>query len=438
MTTRTPAGGAAGLATPVPRLVAWVVRVAAALAVLDILVPARRARPSGALSPAMDALVDGFTFATGMCAAGAMVVLAGALQRRKRRAWVPWSSWSSRFGPHAAGAALAGRRDQLRVLGLLLWAGTDFRPDPNEPPGGRRCGASRCWGRCRRRRSVPHRPDGADVTLVGPRRRGPSSGSSASRRTSRSRASTPRASRRSRSTGTWAVSPRCSPSSRCCGRRAAPYAARPRTRPGCAAFSRPTATGTPSATSRCAATRPRSSPRAASGRRLPGVGRSRSPRGTRSATPRPGRRAVDAWLTRPTSTPGPRASSARPRRRARRTRRAGLDASSSATRRCSTSPSSPSTAGRCAASGRRSAGWRGPGYASTYAGSTSCRRPSGRGGPDRRRLREGEVERGFSMALGRLGDPRDPDLVCRPAATPGPARGVLAFVPWGRTGSRST
>ncbi|NYD40886.1 phosphatidylglycerol lysyltransferase domain-containing protein [Nocardioides panaciterrulae] len=49
--------------------------------------------------------------------------------------------------------------------------------------------------------------------------------------------------------------------------------------------------------------------------------------------------------------------------------------------------------------------------------------------------RDGAVERGFSMALGRLGDPRDRDAVmvlCRDAA--GTLRGMLHLVPWGGDG----
>ena len=49
--------------------------------------------------------------------------------------------------------------------------------------------------------------------------------------------------------------------------------------------------------------------------------------------------------------------------------------------------------------------------------------------------RNGEVERGFSMALGRLADPRDPDAVlvmCRDAT--GRLRGLLQLVPWGGDG----
>lgn len=49
--------------------------------------------------------------------------------------------------------------------------------------------------------------------------------------------------------------------------------------------------------------------------------------------------------------------------------------------------------------------------------------------------RDGPVERGFSMALGRFGDPRDPDLVVvRCLDATGQVCGLQAFVPWGTTG----
>ncbi|MEV1046665.1 phosphatidylglycerol lysyltransferase domain-containing protein [Streptomyces sp. NPDC049916] len=54
--------------------------------------------------------------------------------------------------------------------------------------------------------------------------------------------------------------------------------------------------------------------------------------------------------------------------------------------------------------------------------------------------RDGETERGFSMALGRLGDPADGQCVmleCRDAGedgVPGALRAVLSFVPWGQGG----
>ncbi|WIM99509.1 phosphatidylglycerol lysyltransferase domain-containing protein [Actinoplanes oblitus] len=50
-------------------------------------------------------------------------------------------------------------------------------------------------------------------------------------------------------------------------------------------------------------------------------------------------------------------------------------------------------------------------------------------------LRDGKVERGFSMALSRLGDPADGDcllVLCRDEEQT--LRGVLHFVPWGRRG----
>jgi lysyl-tRNA synthetase class 2 len=50
-------------------------------------------------------------------------------------------------------------------------------------------------------------------------------------------------------------------------------------------------------------------------------------------------------------------------------------------------------------------------------------------------LRDGKVERGFSMALSRVGDPADGDcllVLCRDEG--GVLRGVLHFVPWGRRG----
>jgi lysyl-tRNA synthetase class 2 len=44
------------------------------------------------------------------------------------------------------------------------------------------------------------------------------------------------------------------------------------------------------------------------------------------------------------------------------------------------------------------------------------------------------VERGFSMALSRLGDPRDGDCVVATARCDGALRGLLHFVPWGADG----
>ena len=48
--------------------------------------------------------------------------------------------------------------------------------------------------------------------------------------------------------------------------------------------------------------------------------------------------------------------------------------------------------------------------------------------------RDTEVERGFSMALGRFGDPADDDCVAVTACQDGRIAAVLHFVPWGRDG----
>jgi lysyl-tRNA synthetase, class II len=48
--------------------------------------------------------------------------------------------------------------------------------------------------------------------------------------------------------------------------------------------------------------------------------------------------------------------------------------------------------------------------------------------------RGGAVERGFSMALSRIGDPADPDCVVVTAHQNGTLRGMLHFVPWGVDG----
>lgn len=48
--------------------------------------------------------------------------------------------------------------------------------------------------------------------------------------------------------------------------------------------------------------------------------------------------------------------------------------------------------------------------------------------------RESSTERGFSMALSRLGDPADPECVVATASQDGVLRGLLHFVPWGTDG----
>jgi lysyl-tRNA synthetase class 2 len=69
----------------VPGLVAWVVRLAAVFAVLDLVHPPE-GRPHLHSRP-LAGVVNGSVFAAAVFAAGAMLVLAGGLKRRKRRAW---------------------------------------------------------------------------------------------------------------------------------------------------------------------------------------------------------------------------------------------------------------------------------------------------------------------------------------------------------------
>jgi lysyl-tRNA synthetase class 2 len=50
------------------------------------------------------------------------------------------------------------------------------------------------------------------------------------------------------------------------------------------------------------------------------------------------------------------------------------------------------------------------------------------------RWRGDTIERGFSMALSRLGDPQDGDCLIVTACQDGALRGLLHFVPWGKDG----
>ncbi|HEY6798156.1 MAG TPA: phosphatidylglycerol lysyltransferase domain-containing protein [Kineosporiaceae bacterium] len=110
----------------VPGLVAWVVRVAAVLAVLDILNPVEHHRARYG-SRALDGVLDGTTFAAATFSAGTLLVLAGALRRRKQRAWIL-----------AVASVLVGIVTHIHfhrfpvvglnvaVLALLLWTRRDF------------------------------------------------------------------------------------------------------------------------------------------------------------------------------------------------------------------------------------------------------------------------------------------------------------------------
>ncbi len=107
-----------------PVLMGWAVRVAAIFALLDIVLPERHLQHA---SRTLDALSDGTAFAAGMIAAGSMLLLAGALSRRKRRAWMLIVA--------VIGIALLANLQVHRfrlvainavLLALLVWTRQDF------------------------------------------------------------------------------------------------------------------------------------------------------------------------------------------------------------------------------------------------------------------------------------------------------------------------
>jgi lysyl-tRNA synthetase, class II len=109
----------------VPALVAWTVRAAAALSVINILGPSSP-RPRVA-SRFMDGVADGSLFAVAMIAAGIMLVLASGLRRRKRRAWTftviaVLVAVITHLHPRGWWVAAVN----VAVLALLLWTHRDF------------------------------------------------------------------------------------------------------------------------------------------------------------------------------------------------------------------------------------------------------------------------------------------------------------------------
>ena len=118
-------GRSAGLRPRVPGVVAWAVRVAAVFTVVDLLLPQHLRLQKD--SELQEAVVVGVAFAAAMAAAGAMLLLAGALQRRRRRAWVLMTI----VVVLGAVAGYTAHRERVTVvnlalLGLLIWARRDF------------------------------------------------------------------------------------------------------------------------------------------------------------------------------------------------------------------------------------------------------------------------------------------------------------------------
>jgi lysyl-tRNA synthetase, class II len=108
----------------VPVIVAWVVRLTALATIAGLLLPETRVRYESRVG---DALGDGVIFATVIAAAGLQLVLAGALRRRKRRAW--WLMVvvvTVGILAHAAAMSHLALVVNLVLLALLLWGRRDF------------------------------------------------------------------------------------------------------------------------------------------------------------------------------------------------------------------------------------------------------------------------------------------------------------------------
>jgi len=125
-TSRSEVGGPSrrlGWRPRVPALVAWTVRAAAVFSVVAILAPSGRPHYT---SRVMDGVVDGATFAVAVVSAGAMMLLAAALRRRKRRAW-NFTVVAVLVGALAhLGRGWPVVAVNVAVLALLVWARRDF------------------------------------------------------------------------------------------------------------------------------------------------------------------------------------------------------------------------------------------------------------------------------------------------------------------------
>jgi lysyl-tRNA synthetase class 2 len=104
------------------------VRISALVAVVDVLRPADpRTFGPAAVPEVVDAALDGAAFALAATSAGVMLLLAGALQRRKRRAWgllVAVTSISVMAHLRTGGLPVVALN--LVVLAMALWARQDF------------------------------------------------------------------------------------------------------------------------------------------------------------------------------------------------------------------------------------------------------------------------------------------------------------------------
>ena len=108
----------------VPLVVCWLMRLTSVATLLGVLLPESRAHFSSA---AADAAGDGLAFATASVAAGVQLLLAGALRRRRRRAWgVALVVVSLGVAAHLASGGRWVLLLNAAMLALLLWAHRDF------------------------------------------------------------------------------------------------------------------------------------------------------------------------------------------------------------------------------------------------------------------------------------------------------------------------
>ena len=106
-----------------PRLLAWVVRIAAVVPLLDFFHAEREHHASAR----MDVVADSVTFLVAVLASAAMIFLAGGLARRKHRAWVLMIVviGAGTLAHARAGHTLALVVNLLLLL-ALIWARDDF------------------------------------------------------------------------------------------------------------------------------------------------------------------------------------------------------------------------------------------------------------------------------------------------------------------------
>jgi lysyl-tRNA synthetase, class II len=109
----------------VPVAVAWTIRISAVLTLLDSVRPSEEER--SAANRFVDAALDGAAFGVAALAAGAMLLIAGALRRRKRRAWVAMVIvLTVAMIAHGRGHRFELMAMNALLLGGLLWTRRDF------------------------------------------------------------------------------------------------------------------------------------------------------------------------------------------------------------------------------------------------------------------------------------------------------------------------